>query len=335
MNNKIYNTLLISLISIYTFGQQINHINGKVTDEQNTPLLSVSIRLQKSGIGTISNQSGFFKINIPQSIQQDTVLFSSIGYASKKIAVSDLSLSKINFVQLISKTQILEEVIVKSVDPLTIIQTAINNIPINYLNTPHVSHGFYRINTKKGNEYLMLSEAVFDILNYGYTNDKGNKFALVKSRYIQDENGIHGIDLGVKPKGLYEADIIKTITESEFLSKNGIKKHKFKLHKTIQYNDADTYVINFEPREDGKESLYNGKIYIDKESYAVVYIEYHRNEKGIQYAQYGDGATRTLLKLLGMKIDIKSERHSASYQNYSGKWVLSDAKETHLWHFKS
>lgn len=334
MSNKLYTTLLFSVISICSFGQ-LQVFNGKITDEQNTPLSSVSIRLQKNGIGTISNQAGIFKLNVPQSFLQDTVLFSSIGYAAKKIAVSQLSSDKQNVILLNSKTQILEEVIVKPTDPITIIQTAINNIANNYLNTPHITHGFYRINTKKGNEYLMLSEAVFDILNYGYTSDKGNKFSLVKSRYIQDEEGIHGIDLGVKPKGLYDADIIKTITESEFLSKSGLKKHKFKLHKTIKYNDADTYVINFEPKEDSKESLYSGKIYIDKWSHAFVYIEYQRSEKGIQYAQYGDGATRAMLKLVGMKIDINGERHVASYQNFNGKWVLSAAKETHLWNFKN
>jgi hypothetical protein len=65
----------------------------------------------------------------------------------------------------------------------------------------------------------------------------------------------------VKPKGLYDADIIKNISESEFLSKNGIKKHKFKLRKTITYNNAETYVINFEPKEDSKVSLYSGNIF--------------------------------------------------------------------------
>lgn len=334
MSNRLYTTLLFILISIYSFGQ-LQIFNGKVTDEQNIPLSSVSIRLQKNGIGTISNQAGLFKLNLPQGFLQDTVVFSSIGYVSSKMAVNQMSLDKINLILLNSKAQILEEVIVTPTDPISIIQTAINNIPNNYLNTPHISNGFYRINAKKGNEYLLLSEAVFDILNYGYTSEKGNKFALVKSRYIQDEEGIYGIDLGVNPKGLYDADIIKNISESEFLSKNGIKKHKFKLRKTITYNNAETYVIYFEPREDSKVSLYSGNIYIDKLTHAFVYIEYHRSEKGIQYAQYGDGATRTLLRLLGMKIDIKGERHSASYQNYNGKWVLSDAKERHLWNFKS
>ena len=337
MSNKIHTTLLITLISFCTFGQQNNDINGKVTDEQNTPLSSVTIRLLKSGIGTISNQTGFFRLTILQNLQKDTVLFTSIGYTSKKIAVSDLTSEKTNLIQLVSKAIDLQEVTVsaKQIDPITIIKAAIEKIPINYLNTPHISHGFYRINAKKGDEHLMLSEAVFDILNFGYTADKENSFKLLKNRYIQDEKGIHGIDLGVKPNGLYEADIVKNINESAFFNKSGLKKHRFKLLKSIKYNNADTYVITFDQIEDNKESLYTGKIFIDIESLAFVSIEYRRSETGIQYAKYGDGATRTLLKLLGMKIDIKGESHVVSYHNYNGKWAMSNAKEIHMWNFQS
>ena len=337
MCSKIYTILLLTFISFCSLGQQINNINGKVTSEQNTPLLYVTIRLQKSGIGTVSNQAGFFKLSLPQNLQKDTVLFSSIGFTSKKIAVSDLTPDRTNLIQLVSKAEDLKEVIVtaKQIDPVTIIQAALEKIPINYLNIPHITHGFYRVNTRKGDEHLMLSEAVFDILNYGYTAKKGNSFTLIKNRYIQDEKGIHGIDLGVKPKGLYEADIVKNVDESAFLSKSGLKKHRFKLLKSIKYNNEDTYVISFDQREDSKESLYTGKIFIDQESYAFVSIEYRRSEKGIQYAKYGDGATRTLLKLLGMKIDIKGESHVVSYHNYNGKWAMSNAKEIHMWNFQS
>ncbi len=220
MCNKLYTSLLLSLTSIFSFGQQLI-INGKVTDELNAPLLSVTIRLQKSGTGTISNQAGFFKLNLAQRFQQDTVLFSSIGYTSKKIAVSDLLPGKLNFVQLTGKTQLLEEVIVKPVDPLTLIQAAIQNIPANYLNIPHITSGFYRMNTKKGNEHIALSEAVFDILNYGYASEKGNDFNLIKSRYIKDDKGIYNLSIGATPEQLYEADIIKKLSASDLLNKKG------------------------------------------------------------------------------------------------------------------
>jgi CubicO group peptidase (beta-lactamase class C family) len=336
MSNKFYATVLLSFICINIIGQQPSIIiNGNITDEQNTPLLSVTVRLQKTGIGTISNQIGFFRLSLPPNLYRDTVLFSAIGYTSKKIAVSDLIPAKTNLIQLVSKAEELQEVTVKQNDPVAIIQAAIQKIPVNYLNAPHIHHGFYRINTKKGDEHLMLSEAVFDILNYGYSADKGNSFTLIKNRYIQDEEGIHGIDLGVKPKSLYEADIIKNVNESAFLTEGGLKKHRFKLLKGITYNNADTYVISFDQREDSKESLYTGRIFIDKESLAFVSIEYRRSERGIQYAKYGDGATRTLLKLLGMKIDIKGESHVVSYHNYNGKWAMSNVKEIHLWNFQS
>lgn len=336
MSKKFYTIVVLLFISICSFSQQQTiSFSGQIKDEQNNAIASATIRLQKSGTGTISNAGGFFKINILHSQQQDTVLVSSIGYTAKKVAISNLLQDKTNLIQLSSKTEVLQDVVVKTADPLDIVQAAIDKIPANYLNTAHISHGFYRINTKKGDEHLMLSEAVFHIYNHGYASDKGNSFKLIKSRYIQDEEGIHEIDLGVKPKGLYESDIIKSIKESDFLSKSGLKKHRFKLLKSIKYNNADTYVIGFDQRDDSKESLYSGKLYIDKESLAFVSIEYKRSEKGIHYAKYGNGATKTLLKLLGLNIDIKGESRVVTYNNYNGKWVLSNAKEIHLWNFKS
>lgn len=335
MGYKIYFTLLLSVISICTFGQPINYINGKVTDEQNNPLLSVTIRLQKSGIGTISNQSGFFKINIPQSFLQDTVIFSSIGYSVKKIVASELSPEKINFVQLVSKTETLQEVTVKPVDPLTIIQAAIKNIPNNYINTPHITHGFYRMDTKKGTEYIALSEATFDILNYGYAADKANKFSLIQSRYVKDNKGIYNLSIGATPEEIYEADILRKINSSDLLDKNGLKNHHFKLENIIQYNNADTYVISFDQKDDIKESLYTGKLYIDVESLAFVAIDYRRSEKGIQYAKVGNASMRTLMKLMGVSIDMNSESSIVTYQKINGKWLLSNVKSNTLIHCKS
>ena len=100
--------------------------NGRITDEQNAPLSSVSIRLQKNGIGTISNQAGFFKLNVPQAFLEDTVLFSSIGYVSKKIALNQFSSDKQNVILLNRMTQILEEVVGKPTNPISIIQPALH-----------------------------------------------------------------------------------------------------------------------------------------------------------------------------------------------------------------
>jgi CubicO group peptidase (beta-lactamase class C family) len=336
MINKFYATLLLLLISICTFSQQQTlTINGKITDGENSPLPSVNIRLMKNGIGTISNESGFFKILIPQLLQQDSIIFSSIGYTSIKIAVNELVLDKVNLIQLASKTVVLQEVIVKSINPLEIIQTAIEKIPNNYLNIPHISHGFYRMNTKKGNEHIALSEAVFDILNYGYAADKANNFNLIKSRFIKDDKGIYNLSIGATPEELYEADIMRKINSSDLLNKKGLKNHHFKLLSTIQYNNADTYVIGFDQKDDVKESLYTGKIFIDVESLAIVAINYRRSEKGIQYAKVGSASMRTLMKLMGISIDMNSESSFVTYQKFNGKWLLSNIKSNTLIHCKS
>ncbi|CAF3491415.1 unnamed protein product, partial [Rotaria sp. Silwood2] len=186
------------------------------------------------------------------------------------------------------------------------------------------------MNTKKGNEYLALSEAVFDILNYGYGVNMASNFNLIKSRYIKDEKGIYNLSIGASPDEIYEADVIKNIGALDLLNSNGLKKHQFKLLKTIQYNNNDTYVIGFDQKDDVEESLYIGKLYIDAESLAFVAIDYRRSKKGIQYAKIGSGSMRTLMKLMGIDIDILSESTFVSYQKLNGKWLLSNVKSNTL-----
>ncbi len=336
MAKNFYTIALLLLLSFYSFSQQqITTISGQIKDEQNMPVPSATVRLQKNGTGTISNTKGFFKINILQSQLQDSVLISSIGYTSKTIAVSDLQQDKTNLIQLWSKTEVLQDVVVKSINPLSILQAAIEKISVNYLNTPHISHGFYRMNTKKGNEHLALSEAVFDILNHGYGTEKQSYFNLIKSRYIKDEKGIYNIAIGATPEQLFEIDIVKKSSSSDLLSKKGLKNHHFKLLKTIKHNDADTYVIGFDQKDNIKESLYTGMLYIDVETLAFVAIDYHRSEKGIEYAKVGSSSMRALMKLMGISIDVVSEGNFVSYQKLNGKWLLSNVKSNTLLHCKS
>lgn len=335
MKMRVALTILCLFVCITSFCQQKITVKGQVLDENNHSVSSVSIRLLSKGLGTVSNQSGFFSLYVPADFSTDTIVFSSIGFAVKKIAISELEVNKINLVVLNSKAEELKEVIIKSADPLAVIKSAIDKIPVNYYNATHVSHGFYRLSAKKGDEFLMLSEAVFDIFNFGYSSDKGSNFKLIRSRYVQDEKGIHGIDLAVKPKGLYAEDLIMETKESEVLSISALKKHQFQFLKSIKLNNAATYVIGFEPKANLKESLYSGKFYIEKKNLAIVAVEYSRSASGIEYAKYGDAATRTLLKMLGMNIDIKGETHFITYQCLNGKWFLSGAKSNYQWNFSS
>ena len=71
---------------------QNNPISGTILDENGEPLIGASLKLKKSGQGTITNFDGHF--TLPASARGDVVIISFIGYESKEIAVNKLAQQK-------------------------------------------------------------------------------------------------------------------------------------------------------------------------------------------------------------------------------------------------
>lgn len=59
-------------------------IRGRVTDEEGTPLPGVTVKIQQTTIGTITDADGRFSLNTPV---YDTLVFSYIGFEKKKVAI--------------------------------------------------------------------------------------------------------------------------------------------------------------------------------------------------------------------------------------------------------
>lgn len=92
------NTLIIFLILVTTVSFAQNTIKGKVTNDNNIPLPKVNIIVEGTARGAETNELGLFEIDNVKPGNY-TLLFSMIGYRSKRVNVSlsnqDKTLSKI------------------------------------------------------------------------------------------------------------------------------------------------------------------------------------------------------------------------------------------------
>lgn len=62
-------------------------INGRVTDESGKPLANVSVLLKGSSLGTSTDADGKFNLSIPDNKMSGTLIFSSVGFATKEVAI--------------------------------------------------------------------------------------------------------------------------------------------------------------------------------------------------------------------------------------------------------
>ncbi len=104
-------TLIFLLVSQLANSQIL--IQGKVVDTNNRPIPYVNIGILNSTVGTISNEDGSFAVSIPVRHQPDSILFSALGYVSKRFAVADAKQNSL-LVSLSEHTIYLNDVEVKT-----------------------------------------------------------------------------------------------------------------------------------------------------------------------------------------------------------------------------
>ncbi len=307
-----------------TFAQKsIIKLTGQVLDANtNHPLSFANISLHNSSVGTVTNLEGRFMLHLPADSAGDSLRISYIGYETKCILVPADNRSE-QLIRLEAEAADLEEILVKPKDAKGLIERAISNIGKNYAR-PHTSTAFYRLATQNDQHYMHLSEVVMEQFHPG-VNARGGKrqVKMLKMRALMDEKSSHGVELGMRPKEVMGFDLISELEKLDLLNKKGLRKHRFFIDGEVEYDGERALVISFDQIDGLKESLYQGKIFLHPERLAFLYIEVRLSPKGIAWAKYGDGATRALLAILGLKVKMQKDTYRIYYKKYGDHWYLN------------
>jgi hypothetical protein len=113
---------------------------------------------------------------VQSSDNNNEVVFSCIGYASKSIKIKDFTLGQIVTIYLDPVIYSLQEVTIhaskkKSLSADQIVANAIKNINNNYTTAPTFLHGFYRQTHLEDKTYTKLIEAAVTVYDPGYQSE--------------------------------------------------------------------------------------------------------------------------------------------------------------------
>lgn len=79
---------LFLILPVFAFGQKV--FKGKVADSKTKLSIAfVMVGLIKENIGTTTGEDGLFKLKTIKGIKNDTLIFSSLGYATKKVSLEE------------------------------------------------------------------------------------------------------------------------------------------------------------------------------------------------------------------------------------------------------
>ena len=298
-------------------------VRGRTETTTGEALPYTHLSIPRRGIGTASNSRGEFIFTVPAAYQHDTVKVSFVGYEPAWFVFSATNPSHL-LIKLKEAPTRLPEVTVRPIAPLDLIKQAIARIPDNYAHQPHRMRGFYRLSSKKYEDFIHISEAVFDL--YSADNDKHDRqFKLLKSRTVKDLTPFHGIEnvvFGLKPAGIFSYDLVRTIEDSDILSGKHMKKYVFQFNGEVNYDGVQAYEIVFDQKEGLKEALYAGKCYIDTRTFAFLSFTYWLSPKGISYWKVKDLGQRALMSLLDIHERVKKDSVRIEYRPWGNKYFL-------------
>lgn len=283
-------------------------ISGRVIDKQTRePLAFASVWIRGKGVGTITNLQGEFDFHFLAEYRNEILVISMLSYESFEAPVWSLIARPLS-VELVETTQILEEVVVS--DSLVIgdiLRIALERIDQNFPKEPYLMDGFYRDTKKLGGTYISLLEAAIKIYDEDYKAPR-NKFKLRERVALLEVRR----SLGYSSKFTTYFDEDNLL--EDLLLNNNVRYRQFPeediffssliREKNTSHNGRKVFVLT-------QKNGYNLKVYIDTETYAIIHVEYERE----QSERWG--------KRRGLEGRFAGIKKTIDFKEYNGKMYLN------------
>jgi hypothetical protein len=299
--------------------QNLITIKGKVVDSQSrAPLVFASVSIKETNVAIVTNIDGEFTLKVGELSISKNVEISFVGYKNKTIPLSELKEnSGKNVIYLEAAPIPIKEIIVKPLNPTSIIEKAINNIGKNYEDVPNLMTAFYRETIRKNRTYVSIGEAVVEIFKAPYNNDmRFDGARIYKGRKGTDVEKMDTVLFKLQggPMSVLELDLAKN--SESVLTREAMQNYDYSLSGVVEIDNKPHYVIDFVQKPSVDIPLFMGSFYIEMESYAITEAEFGFNLSDKEAAQ----SIFIKKKPLGMKVTPEIATYRTKYREQNGKY---------------
>ncbi len=336
---KLFNYWCILMFSIFSMSMltaQTQLINGKIADAETSIGIAYSnIYIKGSQVGTVTNLSGEFEIYVPDSLSQDSLVISSIGYHPYILYLDTLQLTDSLYIQLNPNPYSLDQILMLSEDinSRDIVRQAIDRINKNYAKKPHSIEAFFRELNFQDDVYQRLIEAAVLINDPGIRKDperiKVRVQELRKSEDYRNQSFVQrafNFVAGVKYNSLLSLikwDPVRHHmqmtdkpwhTSQAWLRKSFPDRFEFELVDILKEGENEYFKIEYKEPDSVFEKhafVMIGSILINRQDYGIKEYEfYYKNNPLVNKTSIGVGEDKFLFNL------------HAAYKKYGEKYFL-------------
>ncbi len=296
---------------------EFDQYEGKVVDARNNNALpSVNILVKNTNISTITNSDGDYMLKIPVSIKNAVLVVSNLGYLPKEIPASNLTRNN-GKIQLEAKVTELTEVNLTAFNSAeALVRAVFKDKAKNSLDESVLMTAFYRETIKKRNKNVSLTEAVVNLYKEPYNSGGKDIMELHKARKSTDYKRLDTVALKLQggPFATLYLDIMK-YPEYIFTDKS-IGNYKFNFEPPSTVNDRPVYVVAFKQRENLPPPAYEGRLFIDAETFALTSASYNMKLDNQR------AASELFVKKKPRDINVYPTRaeYKVDYREKNGKW---------------
>lgn len=255
-------------------------VSGVVTDASTgRPVPQATIAVAGTHVSVVSNDDGFFTLKA--AAMPHGIVVSCVGYQSQAVRGQNLfpkgkggDNGRALAIALKPTAISLSEIVVWTEDPRELVRIAMSKIPQNYSREPELFRGFYRETAMKRQHYIYVAEGVVDMYKTAYDhNNYRDRVAIRKGRRLLSSK--QGDTLTVKVMGgpvqPIQLDIVKN--HDFLLNAQELNNYNFEMLPSTTIADRLQYVVAISPRWPVEWPLYNGRLYIDRETLAFTRAE--------------------------------------------------------------
>lgn len=245
-------------------------LRGVVKDAQSRKRLpNVNVFIPGQDVGTMTNDDGAFVLKVTREAAQGELAFSCLGYAGKRLSISEWSGSQhaVN-VYLVPESRLLSEVTVYGGDAKELVYEALARVGANYPLQPNMLQMFYRETIMKGSRFVGISEGVLDVFKEGYKHRSLGKdrVRIERGRRLLSQKSKDTLAIKVQggPTLAVHFDVMKN---PDFLfDAETMGYYAFRHERMDVLGDRLHYVVSFKPLVKVEYPLYSGLLYIDMQT---------------------------------------------------------------------
>ena len=299
--------LLICLLLLVGPAQAQAVLRGRVLDaETQQPIPNAQVGVAGNRLGTSTNEDGRFALSIPPEYQKEQLEVALLGYRKFSQALPPLPGPELRIALQISPAALGEVRVTASV--LGIVREAVVRIPRNYPVRPTRLTGFYR---ESDNDSLdrprYLVEGLLTVFKAPYqqrTADGDVQIRQSRKVDLRPAGQAVRIDWAGGPFIAHRGDFVHRRTQ--FIDPAHFRDYDYRLAPGSSYAGRPVYVVAFAPKAGTRRADFEGRMYIDQDSYAFLGAEWHYTAAGLGHAPE--------------RADSRALR--VAYQPHAGRWHL-------------